>query len=120
MFVALCESVAYRGMLALTIGLSKIAVAILVCGLMPLAGCSRTSDGTVVMPVKPLTVPSFRVPKLMPRFGRAEPATQFPPELANPKASRKARYKPVRRISVTQAACLEQNPSGERVRVVCG
>ncbi len=106
-------------MLALTVGLFKIAIALLVGVLMPLAGCTRTSDGTVVMPVKPLTVPTLNLSRF--RFGRAETAdaAQFPSAPANPQAAAKARSRPARRIAVTQAVCLEQNQSGERVRVVC-
>ena len=121
MFVALCETVACRGDVGVTFGFSKIAIALLVCGLMPVAGCTRTSDGTVVMPIKPLTAPTFNIPRLMPDYGRAkqDSATRFPSPPGNPRASTKARSRPARRIEVTQAVCLEQNRSGERVRVVC-
>jgi hypothetical protein len=96
-------------------------MALLVCGLMPVTGCSRTSDGTVVMPVKPLTVPTFNIPRLMPGYGRAkeDSATRFPSPPDTPRASTKSRSRPARRIEVTPAVCLEQNKSGERVRVVC-
>ena len=110
-----------QGDVGVTLGLSKIAIALLVCGLMPVTGCTRTSDGTVVMPVKPLTAPTFNIPRLMPGYGRAKQdgATRFPSPPDSQQASTKARSRPARRIAVTQAVCLEQNKSGERVRVVC-
>lgn len=105
-------------------GLSRIAVALIVFGLVPLAGCTRTSDGTVVMP-KPPALPTLSFSKLLPSLGPARPAepepiaaAQFP---AAPKPPARTRPKATGRIVMekTSLACLDQTGAGDRVRVVC-
>jgi hypothetical protein len=111
------------------IGLPRFAfLAAVCCGLLPLEGCSRTSDGTVVMPKTPQM--SFSMPaRLTPAWARrapreAEPypvaAAQFPPppeaETASPRTRSTSGRRPVREAAL---ACANQTDSRGRTRVVC-
>lgn len=112
------------------IGTSRICIVVLAGSLLlPLAGCSRTSDGTVLIK-KPPSISAF-LPKepLLPLRARRKRhqaeqeqvvATQFPPAPEH-KTAPKKRRKPAAALPATKAdlSCLSQNPPGSRVRVVC-
>lgn len=96
--------------------------------LLPLAGCSRTSDGTIVVD-KPAALPSFTlmpvkpiVPSWMKRKPDPEPVVEpnFPPPPANETSAPKRKTKPpVVTSGSGNLACRNISQSG-RVRMVCG
>ena len=98
--------------------------------LLPLAACSKTSDGTVIMPKPPaissLVPSSAFVPSWM-RSKKPEPqpeivaAAAFPPPPASsaPKAKRRIQPVIVRRNSSGKLACNNETGPNGRVRVVC-
>jgi hypothetical protein len=96
--------------------------------LLPLLGCSRTSDGTIVAD-KPVALPSFNlmpakslVPSWMRRKERqpepAVAASNFPPPPARKTAPRR---KTVPQVVATASGKLEckNETEGGRVRMVC-
>jgi hypothetical protein len=99
------------------------------CWLLPLAACSRTSDGTVVvkkppaisalLPVKPV-LPSWMRRKQT-RVEETSVVSQFPPPPARKTAPARKRMKPlvVRPDASAKLACRNQTGAGGRVRVVC-
>ena len=114
----------------LSAGTGRFAAAALAGAcLLPLAACSKTSDGTVIIPKPPAISSLVPVQSFVPAWARsrrqpepyAVPAaeTEFPetpPASASPR-----RIKPVmvRRDSTGKLACHNQTASNGRVRVVC-
>jgi hypothetical protein len=104
--------------------LHKIAAALVVCGLVPLAGCTRTSDGTLVIKKPPsLTTLLPANPFRKKREAHAPvAASQFPPVPRQPAGAGQMKTKQARRKPVAATdtlACLNQTKPGDRVRVVC-
>lgn len=96
--------------------------------MLPLAACSRTSDGTIVAE-RPVALPSFNlmpgkplVPSWMKREPEPEPVVEpnFPPAPARKAAAPRRKTKPP--VVVTSGsgnlACKSVSESG-RVRMVC-
>lgn len=98
--------------------------------LLPLAGCSKTSDGTVILPKPPAVSSLMPTTPLVPSWmrRRQQPQTyeavyaedEFPTPPSSPPAA-KRRIKPVmvRRDSSGKLACSNQAGANGRVRVVC-
>jgi hypothetical protein len=100
-------------------GLPRIALAFFVCGLMPLAGCTRTSDGTVIIKKPPAIstlLPSMRFMRPRPAKPVAIAATQFPPP---PRQQTAGASRPRVVMTKINLDCLEQSQPGNRVRIVC-
>lgn len=103
--------------------LHKIAVALVVCGLVPLGACTRTSDGTVVMkkpPALTALLPANPFRKKREAAHAPVAASQFPPaprQTGTASRTTQARRKPV--AAKATLACLNQTERGDRVRVVC-
>ncbi len=94
-----------------------------------LQGCSRTSDGTVVMPQPPrmsLSMPKVPMPGWMQRRGEPEPdpvyAQAFPPPPEEPQSVARPRaVKPMtpRVMRKAQMECGKEQDAKGRIRVVC-
>ncbi len=101
------------------------------CWLVPLAACSRTSDGTVVMKKPPAISALLPVKPVLPSWMRRKQsqveeapvvASQFPPPPARKTSvTTRKRMKPlvVRPDTSAKLACRNQTGPGGRVRVVC-
>jgi hypothetical protein len=113
------------------IGTHRIAAIFLAgCWLLPLAACSRTSDGTVVMkkppaistllPGKPVLL-SWMRRKPSPPEEPSIVAAQFPPPPERKAARAKKRMTPaaVRPDADAKLVCHNQTGSDGRVRVIC-
>jgi hypothetical protein len=110
-------------------GILRIGMMVVAGSMMlPLGGCSRTSDGTVVMD-KPAGLPSFNlapgktlVPSWMKRKApEPEPAAaaqNFPPPPAKRTAPRRKARPPVVATGSGKLACKNVSEGG-RVRMVC-
>ena len=111
-------------------GMNRFAAAALAGAcLLPLAACSKTSDGTVIMPKPPAISSLVPVQSFVPAWARSrrqpEPyavavaETDFPE--APPASTPPRRIKPVmvRRDSAGKLACHNQTASNGRVRVIC-
>lgn len=92
------------------------------------AGCSRTSDGTIVAD-NPVSMPNFDMPQMsVPSWMRRQPAepepvaANFPPppvvEAAGPPPTRRKARPPVVRSGSGSISC-ENKTEGGRVRMVC-
>ena len=94
------------------------------CGLLPLAACSRTSDGTVIVPKPPAVsslLPSWRLagtrqPEPVPE---SVVAMQVQPDLTPPDPPRAKAKPPVRLGPTAKLACHNQTEANGRVQVVC-
>ena len=121
------------GFSELMLGTRRIAIISFAgCWLLPLAACSRTSDGTVIiekppaiatlLPVKP-ALPSWMRKKQPEAEEAVVVASQFPPPPAPARkvAATRKRIKPigVRPDANAKLACRNQTGAGGRVRVVC-
>lgn len=107
-----------------------VLIALAGCWLLPVAACSRTSDGTVVMkkppaistllPVKPV-LPSWMHKKQPEAEMAPVVASEFPPPPARKPAAPKKRITPVgvKPDANAKLACLNQAGAGGRIRVVC-
>ena len=109
------------------ISLRRIAFAVLLCaGLVPLAACTRTSDGTVVLKKPPA------MPNLMPSFFRRAEISRFPPapqpetQSAAPVTAakpspprRKAQSGPIKVAPTGALTCKNEVQPNGRVHVVC-
>lgn len=95
-----------------------------------LQGCSRTSDGTVVMPEAPrmsLSVPKMPMPRWVKRHREPDPepayVQAFPPapEQAEGVGVTKPAHKPIQRrvMRKAQMDCVNQPDAKGRIRVVC-
>jgi len=94
-----------------------------------LQGCSRTADGTVVMPEAPrmsLSMPKVPMPGWIQRRSRPEPepvlVQAFPPPPAEPELVAKppARKPMTRRVMrKAQMECVNHPDAKGRIRVVC-
>lgn len=107
--------------------LRRTTFAVLLCaGLVPLAACTRTSDGTVVLKKPPA------MPNLMPSFFRRTDNSRFPPApqpavqsaapvtAAKPRPPRrKAEFGPVKVAPTGALTCKNEVQPDGRVRVVC-
>jgi hypothetical protein len=102
--------------------MGRTGVVILVCGLLPIAACTRTSDGTVVMRRPP------SLASLLPGWARrearsGEPAiaeADFPPPAPEPAPPVQAASAPAILLGPSRTlACRNQSEPGGRVRVVC-
>ena len=103
------------------------AFAVLLClGLVPLAACTRTSDGTVVLKKPPA------MPNLMPSFFRRADNSRFPPApqpevqsaapvtAAKPKPSRrKSSYGPITVAPTEALTCKNVVQPDGRIQIVC-
>lgn len=110
-------------------GMGRVGMIVVAGSIMlPLAACSRTSDGTVVMD-KPAGLPSFNlmqgktfVPSWMKRKApEPEPAAvaqNFPPPPARRTAPRRKTRPPVVATGSGNLACKNVSEGG-RVRMVC-
>lgn len=96
--------------------------------LLPLVGCSRTSDGTIVVE-KPAALPSFNlipvkpiVPSWMKRKPDPEPVAEpnFPPPPASRAAAPKRKTRPPVVTSGSGKLACKNVSQGGRVRMVCG
>lgn len=97
--------------------------------MLPLAACSRTSDGTIVMD-KPVALPNLHLPSaepLIPSWMKRKPepapvsvAQNFPPPPENEKkaAPRRKARPPVVATGSGNLACKNVSQGG-RVRMVC-
>jgi hypothetical protein len=98
----------------------RIAIIVVCCGLFPVAACTRTSDGTVVMK-KPPQISSL-LPSWTPwKRRKADPA---PVPVAFPPPPAAAPVKPRQKPLLPQARamtldCTNRSDAGGRVRVVC-
>lgn len=111
-------------------GLYRLAVlAFAAASLLPLAACSRTSDGTVILPKPPAVSSLVPTERLVPAWMRrrqpeaydvaaAETAFPEPPPAARP-AQRRIKPVMVRRDASGRLACRNQTGANGRVRVVC-
>lgn len=93
--------------------------------MLPLAACSRTSDGTIVMD-KPVVLPSLNLPSaepLIPSWMKRKPepapvARNFPPPPAKKTTPRRKAHPPVVTTGSGNLACKNVSEGG-RVRMVC-
>ncbi len=96
--------------------------------MLPLAGCSRTSDGTIVMD-RPVTLPTLTLPSaepLVPSWMKRKPepepvsvAQNFPPPPEKKKAPpRRKTQPPVVATGSGNLACKNVSEGG-RVRMIC-
>jgi hypothetical protein len=109
-------------------GSRNIGTILVACGaLLTLAGCSRTSDGSIVavshIPVPDMTIPSVDpvVPSWMRRKPRPEQvAVNFPapPQTEQPRPRRRKAQPPVVSSNSGNLSC-ENKTEGGRVRMVC-
>ena len=112
-------------------GVVRCAVIVLAGAcLLPLAACSKTSDGTVILPKPPAVSSLVPVSSFVPSWARrSKPETsetiiaesRFPPVPESTPAPAKQRIKPVviRRDPSGKLACANQTGANGRVRVVC-
>lgn len=120
-------SIGVGGKMSMTRGVSFMII-VSSLALLP-AGCSRTSDGTIVAD-PPVSLPSLSLPRVRPIapawMSRQQPAPEPdmaaanfppPPETERPAPRRKARP-PVVRSSAGNLQC-ENKTDGGRVRMVC-
>lgn len=110
-----------------TVRLAMIAT--LGCGLMSATGCSRTSDGTVVMPSAP-PIASY-MPSWRPWWRRSEepqpvasqqsfPVAAEPAEARSNRAPRVSKPKGFAVRARGNMECVNRTQPGGRVKVVCG
>ncbi len=93
--------------------------------MLPLAACSRTSDGTIVMD-KPVALPSLHLPSaepLIPSWMKRKPepvpvAENFPPPPSKRAAPRRKTRPPVVTSGSGNLACKNVSEGG-RVHMVC-